>query len=78
MALLTPLCRMAKNFECPFSAFSPADSKIVREDTNKMSKSQQLITQLNIFGFIFLNLLINLMKMMLLYMVLSPSPSSAN
>ncbi len=33
----------AKNMECPFYAFSPADPKIVSEDTNKMSKSQQLI-----------------------------------
>ncbi len=32
MALLTPWCRTAKNFECPCSAFSPADPKIESED----------------------------------------------
>jgi hypothetical protein len=43
MALLTFWFRMAQNMVCPCSVFSPADSKILSEDTNKMSKSQQLI-----------------------------------
>ncbi len=43
MALLAPLCRMANTFECPCSASPPADPKLVSEDTNKMSKSLQLI-----------------------------------
>jgi hypothetical protein len=43
MALLAPCCRMTENVECPCSAFSPADPKIVNEDINKMSKSQGLI-----------------------------------
>jgi hypothetical protein len=38
MALLA-----SQNFECPCGASSPADPKIVSEDTNKMSKSQQLM-----------------------------------
>ncbi len=33
MALLAPLCRMAKSLECQ------ADPKILSEDTNKISKS---------------------------------------
>jgi hypothetical protein len=43
MALLAPQRRIAKIFECPCSAFPPADSKIVSEDTHEMSKSQQLM-----------------------------------
>ncbi len=39
MALLVPLCRMAKTFQCPCSTSSLTDPKIVSEDTNKMSKS---------------------------------------
>ncbi len=34
---------MTKNVECPCSAFSPDDPKIISEDINKMSKSQRLI-----------------------------------
>ncbi len=34
MALLGPWSRMAKNFECPCSAFSQADRKIINEDIN--------------------------------------------
>ncbi len=41
--LFTPCCRMAKNMECSCSVFSPVDTKILSEETNKMSKSQQLI-----------------------------------
>jgi hypothetical protein len=38
---------------CPCSAFSPADRKIVGEDTKKMSKSQQLIdTTYTTFAFL--------------------------
>ncbi len=36
-------CRMAKDFAILCSAFSPADPKIVSEDTNKMSMCQQHI-----------------------------------
>jgi hypothetical protein len=39
MALLAPLYRMANTFEFHFRASSPADPKIVSEDTNKMAKS---------------------------------------
>ena len=39
---LAPPMQNANNFECPCSAFSPADPKIVSENTNKISKSQQL------------------------------------
>ncbi len=38
MALLAP-----RNYEFPCSASSPTHPKIVSEDTNKMSKSQQLM-----------------------------------
>ncbi len=47
-----PWCRMAKTVVCPCSVFSPADPKILSEDTNKMLNSQQLIdTQLLLFWF---------------------------
>ncbi len=38
-----PWRRMAKTVVCPCSVFSPADPKILSEDTNKMSNSQQII-----------------------------------
>jgi len=79
MALLVPLCRMAKTFKCPCSASSPADPNIVsEEDANKLSKSQQLIDsnkryiQLLLFWFYFLDLLIKFMKMRLLYILYCP------
>jgi hypothetical protein len=69
---------MAKNEMCPCSLFSPADPKTFIEDTHEMSKSQQLIDIKisfihNIYysGFIFLDLLIKLMEMMLLYILCS-------
>ena len=80
MALCAPWCRMAKKKECPCSTSSPADPKIESEDTKKMSKSQQLIDTRNAlfttftFWFHFLDLLIKLMKMMLLYILYCPPP----
>ncbi len=47
MTLSVPRCRMAKNMVCPCSAFSPADPKIMSEDTYKMLKYQQLIGTVN-------------------------------
>jgi hypothetical protein len=78
MALLAPLCRMANTFECPCSASSPADPKIVSEDTNKISKSNSLLTlhklhtQVIIFGFNFLDLLIKCLY--ILYCPSAPYP----
>ncbi len=82
MALLVPLCRMANTFECPCSASPPADPKLVSEDTNKMSKSllalHKLHTQVNIFGFTFLDLLIKMMKIRLLYILYCPPPPACD
>jgi hypothetical protein len=75
MALLAPLRGMAKNFECPYSASSPADPKLyVRTLTkchslNSLLTLHKLHTQLNFFGFNLLDLLNKLMKIMLLYIL---------
>jgi hypothetical protein len=64
--------------ECPCSAFSPADPKILSWGHLKMSKFNSLLalhklhTQVNIFGFTFLDLLIKFMKMRLLYILYCP------
>jgi hypothetical protein len=68
--------------QCPDSAFYPTAPKIVSEDANKMSKSQQLTettkalhTTFTFFDFNFLDLLIKFMEMMPLY-ILYCSPSN--
>jgi hypothetical protein len=69
MALFAPRCRMANICLCPCSAFYPADPKNVQNvkvSTNYWHYTRRLHTQLNIFGFNYLDLLIKLMKIMLL------------
>ena len=78
MALLAPLCRMANTFKCPCSASPPADPKLVSEDTKKCQSLNSLLalpklhTQVDIFGFTFLDLLIKMMKIRLLYILYCP------
>ncbi len=84
MTLLALLCRMANTFECPCSASPPADPKLVSEDTNKMSSVNSLLalhklhTQVNILGFTFLDLLIKMMEMRLLYILYCPPPPTCD
>jgi hypothetical protein len=69
---------MIKNMLCPCSDFSSADSKILSVDTYKISKSQQHIYYISFIhnfyfsDFTFLDLLINLMKLMLFYIFYCP------
>ncbi len=49
LALLTHWCRMVNNMMCPCTVLSPADPKILSEDTNKMSKSQQLVDTIRVW-----------------------------